>query len=167
MGRNEKEELQRKLWRLKSPQRCSLLPFHERIREPSQTSTGWTHRINNQAWTTYLELCPVLSSTVLLAVRLHIPPYSPNFNKIASVSDLFYTYSTLTQYLLIQQSFWPLNLIWIFLAVWANFFFSHLFAPVWKLRRVLLFLGRDNLLLCLYEKRNVATWDTWTGSAAS
>lgn len=71
---------------------CSLLPFHERIREPSQTSTGWTHRINNQAWTTYLELCPVLSSTVLLVVRLHIPPCSPNFNKIASVSELFYTY---------------------------------------------------------------------------
>ena len=106
---------------------CSLLPFHERIREPSQTSTGWTHRINNQAWTTYLELCPVLSSTVLLAVRLHIPPCSPNFNKIASVSELFYTYRALTQYLLIQQSFWPLNLIWIFLAVWTNLTYLLLF----------------------------------------
>lgn len=56
----------------------------------------------------------MLSSTVVLAVRVHTPPCSPDFNKIVSVSELFYASTTLTQYLLIQHRFWPLNLIWIF-----------------------------------------------------
>ena len=52
--------------------------------------------VNNEAWSTYLELCPVLCATVLLAVRVHVPPCSPDLTK-ASASELFDTYTTLTQ----------------------------------------------------------------------